>query len=105
MDVKDLVRGGKGLKDLIPVVTGVFLGLMIMLIVAGVFTENVSDGTISVPAGTNTSIAAVNTAAGTASATATSAVTTILGFVVLAVILVIFGAYVWGKSNRSKGMN
>ena len=73
-------------------VTGIgFIIAMVMLILVGIFGGLVSDGSISVPSGTNTTIQTMVTLAGTVLTTIVGVFSTIAGFVIIVALLKAFG--------------
>ena len=64
---------------------------VVMLVLIGIFGGLVSDGTISVPSGVNTTIQALVTTAGTIMTTAVGVFSTLISFVVIVALLKAFG--------------
>ncbi len=86
--LKDAVSENAGILK----VTGIgILVAIVLLVIVGVMGGLVSDGTISVPAGTNTTIQGIVTQAGTIFTTIIGVFATIAGFVVIVALMKAFG--------------
>ena len=99
--ITDTFGKSKGLLMKLGIAVIVYI---VLLIVVGIFAELVSDGTIDVPSAVNTSIQAVVTSMLAIGVIVFAALTTIAGFIVIAVLLAIFGPMLginFGSSKKS----
>ena len=74
---------------------------IVLLVIVGVFGGLVNNGTISVPAGTNTTIQTIVTAVGALMIVGIGVFTTLFGFVIVVALLAAFGiSFSLGGSKR-----
>ena len=84
----DAVKDNSGIL----MATGIgFVIAMVLMILIGIFAGLVNDGTIVVPAATNTSVQAIATTAGTTLTVILGVFSTIAGFVIIFILMSAFG--------------
>lgn len=106
IDSKAIVKGARNLGDVVRELGGVFILLIVLAAVVGVVVyQTGSNGSLTVSNTTQTNIDALETTFDTqVTDNATSASGTVAGLVVLAIILVLFGAFLYGRKGKG-GLN
>lgn len=100
-----LLNGMDILKGIAMGLGGLLVTVIIVLLVVGVLTNTVEDGSIPVSSSINTSVTGLETTATSATTAITNNITLIIGLVALVVILAVIGFMVFksGKGKSSEG--
>ena len=94
----NIVDGFKSVAKSMPYIREIAVGLVLTILIVGVFVYQATSGSISVGTATNTALTAVETGMGTWNTALIAVVTTVIGLIVLVVIMKVLG-------GKKKGSN
>lgn len=96
-------KGGETLEELALTFGRLFMVLIVFAMIIGVFVYQATSGNITVGNTTNTTLTALETSYDTNVVTPVETnTTTIVGFIAIGVLLLLFGAWIYRRKGSSK---